>query len=979
MDDPSGPTLRELVARLLERIDDEGSAAIEAFCAEHPGQADALRGRLAQLRGLGLVPDGGGNAAVPEQLGEFRLRRRLGGGGMGVVYEAEQQPLGRLVALKLIRPDQLYFPGARERFARELQAVARLSHPGIVPVYAGGERAGLPFCAMELVEGASLEEILVTLRGRDPATLTGADLQQAVLACVRTRDGEAPAVPAVPTAPEPSDGSRAGATGPPSARPGVTASRARPALFASTWTAACLRVARAVAAALAHAHERGVLHRDVKPSNIMVTPDGRVLLLDFGLARAEGDERLTSSGSHLGSLAFMSPEQVRGEHATLDGRSDVYSLGVTLHELLGLRPPFGEDGPEATRRRILDGRAASLREANPAVPRDAETVCLHALDRDRERRYAGAAEFGADLANVLELRPIGVRPPGALLRARRWAQRRPARATGLALGLLLLLAGPLGWELNRLRNERELKQAYDRSERNFGVALQAVGHVLREMATTDLEDVPRMQQARLAAMDRALEVFPALQADRPDDPLVLSEGAELHASRGDVLRDLGRPEEARAEFNLAIDTWRRLVEADPAPANRSNLAAALNQLGKAEFATYRMQEALPPYGEAIEQLRLTLAVEPDSPARLRELAVTLANLDEALRGLGRADEALAANQEALDLAERCLAARPGDADATWTRARILSDRCSLLRDGGRNEDSLAAGERSLLDYRAAAAADPGSRFRRFDVTTGLITIADAEQGLRRFDDAEARLAEALAIMDDLLRDFPDSQRYHTRRLELLKQLGTTAGRKGDHARARELLLAEAAERERLISAEPDRCDLQVDWAITQLNIANSLVQQGLDADGARGRLHDAIERMSACDARGELPAADRDALLNARYLLALIACQTGDRDGALAAVTEFDTHAPDGPMARRQAADLWNEWLLLLDRAGEPDGPGSALADARAKCLDRLGQAIDAGYADTEELRTTPSLDVLRDDPGFDELLARAAAGGGAR
>jgi eukaryotic-like serine/threonine-protein kinase len=433
--DTAGSALRDLVVECLARMEQDGPAALDALCSERPEQAAALRSMVGRLRDVGLVggrlldghPPEGGDDRFPERLGEFRLLARLGGGGMGVVFRAEQTALERQVALKLIRPELLYFSGARERFRREVAAVARLGHPGIVPVLTGGEEGGIPWFAMELVHGATLAELLDALSGHEPARLTGADLRAALARVMDSRAGTSASTSAstgASTGAGAGAGASAGASAGTSALPGEAAER----LFGGTWAAACLHVARAVAEALQHAHERGVLHRDVKPSNIMLTPDGRVLLLDFGLAQAAGSTRVTRTGSHLGSLEYMSPEQVRGDHAAVDARSDVYSLGATLFELLALRTPFSGADEEDTRQRILDGRCPALRDLNAAVPRDAETVCQAAMERLAARRYATAAALGQDLGAVLARRPIAARRPGAVDKARRWTLRNPAGA-----------------------------------------------------------------------------------------------------------------------------------------------------------------------------------------------------------------------------------------------------------------------------------------------------------------------------------------------------------------------------------------------------------------------------------------------------------------------------------------------------------------------------------------------------------------------
>ncbi len=398
---PDGEALEELVAECLERLEKDGWSSISKFCNEHPAQADAIRKRLGALAEMGLLPSVGEHAPAefPERLGEFRLHKRLGGGGMGVVFLATQEGLNRPVALKVIRPEHLYFPGARERFRREVETVAKLDHPGIVQVYTVGEENGLPFFAMERVIGASLAELVHDLRARTPdggvERLSGKDLLEALRG--RLKDVPADAFDATAD------------------------------VFARGWVESCFRIVRQTALALEHAHARGVLHRDVKPSNVMLSPDGRVRVLDFGLATNTGESRLTRTGTQLGSLPYMAPEQLNG--AAVDRRTDVYALGVVLFELLGLTLPHRGDTAEILMRSILSGTPERLRELNPSVPRDAETVCLTALDPELARRYATAADFAADLSNVVELRPIQARRASTIESARRLAQRHPAGST----------------------------------------------------------------------------------------------------------------------------------------------------------------------------------------------------------------------------------------------------------------------------------------------------------------------------------------------------------------------------------------------------------------------------------------------------------------------------------------------------------------------------------------------------------------------
>jgi WD40 repeat protein/serine/threonine protein kinase len=437
----SGTTTRDhLLEECIERHGLGGDAAMETFLADHPGDAPWIRSQIEALRAAGLLEQVPRVEDAPREIGDFRLLRKLGEGGMGVVHLAEQRSLGRRVALKLLRPGQLYFGGARERFRREVEAVARLQHPGIVPVHVVGEHNNTPFFAMEFVEGCSLGEVLRSLRGTDPARLQGKSLAQAIAKRM----------------PQESDPASHASSG---------------WVFEGTWAEACIRVVQQAADALDHAHRRGVVHRDVKPSNLMITPSGRVLLVDFGLATMDGGSRLTRSGAQLGSLPYLAPEQVAGAVHEIGPRTDVYGLGVTLYELLTLSLPYRGASAEETMRKILEGRPPRLREKNPNIPRDAETVCLTAMERAAARRYASAADLARDLGNVLQSRPIEARRAGPLLRATRFAQRHPALSLSTTIAALAIV-GLLGISQSK---EHEKRVAIEREfERSEGLRLAAI-------------------------------------------------------------------------------------------------------------------------------------------------------------------------------------------------------------------------------------------------------------------------------------------------------------------------------------------------------------------------------------------------------------------------------------------------------------------------------------------------------------------------
>jgi serine/threonine protein kinase/formylglycine-generating enzyme required for sulfatase activity len=398
----------ELVASLLEATADRQAAFLSRIEREDPGRARLVRSRLSALGDLGMSLDQPRRAIdLPLHFGEFRRLERAGVGGMGEVHLARHEATGELAAIKLVRPDHLWFEKARERFRREVEATSQLAHPDIVRVLAVGEERGVPWLAMEWVGGATLEHVLERLRGIPPETLRAIDFEDAVRAASAMH-------------------------------PHVEAAREN-AFPGQSYVEVVTRVIARVAAALAHAHSAGVLHRDVKPANIMVTPAGRVLLTDFGLALPRGADRMTRTGSWLGSLPYAAPEQIEGSPRALDRRADVYSLGATLYELVTLRTPF-LGGPESrVRRRIVTGDIEPPRRLNPALPPEIERVCISALDPDPRRRPSGGAEMADDLVRAVVGERVHARATPAWLKLERWARRRPKLAAAAAAIALVVL------------------------------------------------------------------------------------------------------------------------------------------------------------------------------------------------------------------------------------------------------------------------------------------------------------------------------------------------------------------------------------------------------------------------------------------------------------------------------------------------------------------------------------------------------------
>ncbi len=395
-------------------------------------------------------------------IGGYELESVLGRGGMGTVFRARQPRLGRHVAIKVLSiPLALVQERALWRFQREARLLATLDHPGIVKVFDAGVEAGVPYYVMELIAGAPLNSVLAAVRRAGLAGATCATVRAAVAGSLAELDD------AVPSTRSP-----------------------------GSYVAAIAEIGAQVAEALACAHAAGVIHRDVKPGNVLLCADGRAMLADFGVAHHDGAAALTVTGDFAGTPSYMSPEQASGRAA--DHRSDLFSLGVLLYEALTLQLPFAGNDTLA----VLDSlRRDDPREPaqwNRSIPADLSAVVLKAMAKEPERRYQAAGELAADLRAFLAGQPVSARHPTRWQRLHRWARREPWRAAALgigAAGLLALGALSISFTNSLLLESARTRAALDDFNRlALGVRLEQAQHSAAAFRIARADAIPRMQQ-----------------------------------------------------------------------------------------------------------------------------------------------------------------------------------------------------------------------------------------------------------------------------------------------------------------------------------------------------------------------------------------------------------------------------------------------------------------------------------------------------
>jgi serine/threonine-protein kinase len=860
----------------------------------------------------------------------FRVLRPHARGGLGEVFVAEDQELGREVALKEIQGKHADHPDSRARFLLEAEVTGLLEHPGIVPVYGLGTYAdGRPYYAMRFIQGDSLKEALERFH-----------------------------------------------------RSGGVGSTAERTLEFRKLLGRFVDVCNAIA----YAHSKGVLHRDLKPGNIMLGQYGETLVVDWGLAKPlalpeVGSGRRRSSivaslsdsatptvmGQAIGTPQFMSPEQAAGQLDRLGPASDVYSLGATLYQILTGRPAFTDSDVGEVLRKVQRGDFPPPRQVKPAVPAALDAVCRKAMALRPSDRYPTARALADDVEHWLADEPVTAYRDPLLARLARWARRhRPLVAAAAAL--LVTAVAALAVSTVLISREQARTEAQRRlADANFQTALRAVNDMLTEVAEEQLVYEPRMEEKRRRLLEEAEHYYEAFLEQKGNDVALRKETALASKRVGDIARLLSKRDQAATAYGSAIEQFKGLAAAHADdPDYRFHEAECYNFVGEVlrPIDPARAEDNYRQAADLFEQLR---AQFPDRPEYRKELANTRDNLGLLFHETRRLPESEKSFREAIALLEGLIQAGGDTRDSRHLLARVYLNLGPVLRAADRPAEA-EKGYREGIRLQKELVRDhdevPDYRYE-LGVSENNLGILLEQQ--HRYDEADAVYGEALARFDRLVTEFPGIPDYWKQRAN------TQSNRAIIRARHKQWAEAEAAWKEslagydRLLARSPKDPEYRGGRGKTLSNLGWCRLQQN-DPRQARQYLEEAITEV-----RAALTSNARDpfylrTLRNSYDYLADALLRQGEHAEAARAASLLVAVFGNDPKDHYQAALV----LAQCARLAEKD-PAAARRYAE-RAVEELRQAVAAGFRDAARLDEGP-FQALEKRDDFRKLRAELKGG----
>jgi eukaryotic-like serine/threonine-protein kinase len=609
------------------------------------------------------------------------------------------------------------------------------------------------------------------------------------------------------------------------------------------------------------AHKRGVLHRDLKPANVLLTKDNIPKITDFGLAKRieEKDVGQTRTGAILGTPSYMAPEQAMGRAKEVGPAADIYSLGAVLYDMLTGRPPFRGETVMDTLNQVQKLEPLPPRDLVPKVPLDLQTICLKALEKDPNKRYATAGEMADDLRRFLAGEPILARPTPAWERAAKWVKRRPALATAISVSsvalITILTVGGLWLNTERLQAaERELaakdradqqaeiagqKEALATAEINrreeaerlqgladkhFKQARTAVNEMLYKIGGRELRFDPGTELVRRSLVNKALEFYMDLLKDRDTDPSLRAETAEADFLVGNVFRDLGQLDDSIKHFRLALQRYGELQKENPTKkGNRFGVAAATMEIAFTEQMQGQSQESEKTYRQALEFFGPLAEDFPKESIYRDDTASIYDNLGSIFASQGRFKEAEASFDKALTIRNALMAEGFNDAELRKRMARLQGNRAALLV----KMDRLAEAERCLLASRDIAKTlskeapfDPD--YAR-DWAASCLNLAICYGKLTKWQAAADALREAIGILDELKTDYPRTPIFGQELGRAHYELGMVHGNAGQIQHAQEEFEKAAEIQRQVLAKQPKLAAVQLQLAQSRISLGIALV------------------------------------------------------------------------------------------------------------------------------------------------------------